>query len=125
MSDEGARTGANDPGAMARPTQRISRTRALEVFLASYAAVVFAVLWAGLAAGLTTGGALFTDTWTWLTGLEPLAAVIVWILTLPIAVALWAWNADLATLAGAAVAAGLIGWTLVAISGIVRTFRRG
>ncbi len=101
-----------------------SRTRALEVFLASYAGVVFALLWIGLAVGLATGGALFADTWTWLTGLEPLAAVVIWILALPIAVALWAWNADLPTLAAAVVAVGLIGWTLVAISGILRTFRR-
>ncbi len=102
-----------------------SRTRALEVCLALYAGMAFTLLWIGLGVGLATGGALFTDTWTWLTGLEPIAAVVAWILGLPIAVALWAWNADLSALAAAAIAVGLIGWTLVAISGIVRTFRRG
>lgn len=125
MSDEGTGTGADAPGAVAPPTGRISRTRAFEVFLALYAGVAFTLLWIGLAVGLATGGALFTDTWTWLTGLEPLAAVIAWILGLPIAVALWAWNADLPTLGAAAVAVGLVAWTLVAISGILRTFRRG
>lgn len=102
-----------------------SRARALEITLALWATVIFALLWAGLAMGLATGGGLFADSWAWLTGLEPLAAVLVWILTLPIAVALWAWNADLPQLAALAVAVGLIAWSLVAVSGVLRTFRRG
>ncbi len=98
--------------------------RGFVVALSAYGAAVFAAMWVGLAVGLATGGALFADTWTWLTSLEPVAAVIVWILTLPIAVALWAWSANLAPVAAVAAAAGLLGWTLLAVSGAMRTFRQ-
>jgi hypothetical protein len=124
MSNARARTGPDDSRAVARPSRQMTRTRVLEIVLAVYAAVAFALLWIGLGVGLATGGALFADTWTWLSGLEPLAAVVVWILALPIAIALWAWNADLPTLVAAVVAVGLVAWTLTAITGIVRTFRR-
>ena len=108
----------------ARPSRRPAG-RALEVALSLYGAAVFTVLWAGLAVGLVTGGGLLVDAWAWLTGLEPVAAVGAWILVLPIAVGLWAWNAVGSSLVTGAVAVGLVAWTLVAVSGLVRTFRRG
>jgi hypothetical protein len=98
--------------------------RALEIGLSLYGIAIFTVLWVGFAVGLATGGDLLVDAWAWLTGLEPVAAVIVWILVLPIAVGLWAWNAVGSALVIGAVAVGLVAWTLVAVSGAVRTFRR-
>ena len=50
--------------------------------------------------------------------------MIAWILFLPIAVGLWAWNAVGSALVIGAVAVGLVAWTLVMASGAVRTFRR-
>lgn len=82
------------------------------------------VLWVGFVVGLATGGAILVDAWAWLTGLEPVAAVVAWILLLPIAVGLWAWNAVGSALVTGAVAAGLVMWTLVAASAVVKTFRR-
>jgi hypothetical protein len=81
------------------------------------------VLWAGFAVGLVTGGAILEDGWAWLTGLDTVAAVIAWILFLPIAVGLWAWNEAGSVLVQGVVLAGLVGWTLLMVGGLVRTFR--
>jgi hypothetical protein len=105
-----------DPG----PT----RDRRLQVALGTYAVVVFAVLWVGFAVGLVSSGQAFADAWGWLNGLEPVARIAAWILFLPIAIGLWAWNADLPAPAFAAVYAGLVAWTLVAVVGLVRAVRR-
>ena len=74
-----------------------TRDQRLQLALGTYAVVVFAVLWLGFAVGLVTGGQVFADAWAWLNGLEPIARIAAWILFLPIAVGLWAWNAGLPT----------------------------
>jgi hypothetical protein len=98
--------------------------RAFEIGLSLYGIAIFTVLWVGFAVGLATGGDLLIDAWAWLTGLAPVAAVTAWILFLPIAVGLWAWNAVGSALVIGAVAVGLVAWTLVMASGAMRTFRR-
>ncbi len=107
----------------ARPGRR-PVAHALEVALTLYGLAVFAVLWVGFAVGLWTDGRILVDAWTWLSGLEPVAAVVAWVLLLPIAIGLWAWNASLSTLVAGVVVIGLVAWTLLALSGL-RTFRHG
>ena len=111
------------PPPPARPSRR-PVGRALEIIISLYGAAIFSVLWVGFAVGLSTGGDLLVDAWAWLSGLEPVAAVIAWILILPIAVGLWVWNAVGSPVVTGAVAVGLVAWTLVMASGVVRTFRR-
>ena len=106
------------------PSSRRTGGRALEIGLSLYGIAIFTVLWVGFAIGLATGGDLLVNAWAWLTGLAPVAAVIAWILFLPIAVGLWAWNAVGSSLVIGAVAVGLVAWTLVMASGAMRTFRR-
>jgi hypothetical protein len=101
-----------------------TRDRRLQLVLGTYAVLVFAVLWVGLAVGLVSGGQAFTDAWAWLNGLEPVARIAAWVLFLPIAVGLWAWNAGLPAPVFAAVAIGLVAWTLVAVGSLVRAVRR-
>ena len=98
--------------------------RAFEVGLSLYGAVIFTVLWLGFAVGLATGGQLLVDAWAWLTGLETFWAVVAWILFLPIAVGLWAWNAAGSPIVIGAVLAGLVAWTALVVSGLVKVFRR-
>jgi hypothetical protein len=100
------------------------RDRRLQLILGTYAVLVFAVLWVGLAVGLIAGGHAFADAWTWLNGLEPVARITAWILFLPIAVGLWARNAGLSAPVFAAVAVGLVAWTLVAVGSLARAVRR-
>ena len=104
-----------------RPAGRVGRV--VGVVVSVYAAAVFVVLWIGFAVGLATGGALLVDAWAWLSGLEPVWAVIAWIALLPIAVGLWAWNAAGSPLVIGLVLAGLIAWTALAVSGLVTAFR--
>jgi hypothetical protein len=109
------------------PSSKPARGRAgrtFEVGLGLYGAVIFTILWVGFAIGLATGGQLLVDAWTWLTGLETVLAVVAWILFLPIAVGLWAWNAAGSPIVIGAVLAGLVAWTALAVSGLVRVFRR-
>jgi hypothetical protein len=101
-----------------------SAGRAVAVAVSLYAAAIFVVLWVGFAVGLATGGALLVDAWAWLTSLETLWAVVAWILFLPIAVGLWAWNAAGSPVVIGAVLAGLVAWTALAVSGILKAFGR-
>lgn len=110
---------------MAEPGSPRERAgRAFEVGLSLYGAVIFTVLWVGFAVGLATGGGLLVDAWAWLSGLETVWAVVAWILFLPIAVGLWAWNAAGSPIIIGAVLAGLVAWTALAVSGLVKIFRR-
>jgi hypothetical protein len=106
------------------PRSRGRAGRAFEIGLSIYGIAIFTVLWVGFSVGLTTGGDLLIDAWAWLTGLAPVAAVIAWVLFLPIAVGLWAWNAVGSALVIGAVAVGLVAWTFVMAAGAKRTFRR-
>jgi hypothetical protein len=98
--------------------------RAIGIVLSVGVAAVFVVLWVGAAIALFTDGEILADAWAWLTSLPPVAAVVVWILILPVAVGLWAWSADLAPIAMGAVVIGLVAWTFVAASGLVKAFSR-
>jgi len=113
---------SGDPGGSVATRHPVGR--ALEIVISLYGAAIFSVLWVGFAVGLATGGAILVDAWAWLSGLEPVAAMAAWILLLPIAIGLWAWNAVGSPLITGAVAAALVAWTLVMVSGLVRTFRR-
>ena len=104
--------------------QSRTRDRRLQLVLGTYAVVVFALLWVGFAAGMASGGQAFTDAWAWLNGLEPIARIAAWTLFLPIAVGLWALNADLPAPIFALVVAGLVAWTAVAVGSLVRAVRR-
>jgi hypothetical protein len=99
--------------------------RACDVGLSVYGAVICIALWGGLLVGVTTGGAMPTDAWAWLTGLDTVAAVVAWILLLPIAVGLWAWNEAGSVLVQGVVLVGLLAWTLLMARGVGRTVRRG
>jgi hypothetical protein len=101
-----------------------TRDRRLQLALGTYAVLVFAMLWVGFAVGLVSGGQVFADAWTWLNGLEPVGRIAAWILFLPIAVGLWAWNADPPAPVLVAVVVGLIAWTLVAVGSLLRAVRR-
>jgi hypothetical protein len=102
-----------------------SRDRAIRIVLGTYAVLVFAVLWAGLAIGLANGGGLFEDTWAVLIGLEVVAQVVLWVLLLPLAVGLWAWNAGLPPVLASVVVLGLVAWTLVAVAGLLKAILGG
>jgi hypothetical protein len=100
------------------PSSRIGR--ALELLLTLLASLVFVLLWIYVAAAVLTDGMLLADTWAWLSGLELIPAIIAWIAILPIGVFVWTWQADLEPVFFGLVMLGLVGWTAIAWSGLLR-----
>jgi hypothetical protein len=100
-----------------------SRSRILEMGLAAYAGAIFVLLWAGAAYALLVEPGLIDDAWAWLTGLSTVPAIIAWILGLPIGIALWVAQADLAPILTLAVGLGLLAWTGLAFRGLLHAFR--
>ncbi len=91
--------------------------------LAVYAGAIFVILWVGAAYALLAAPDLIDDAWAWLTGLSTVPAILAWILGLPIAIALWAAQADLAPVLAVAVGLGLLAWTGLAVRGLLHAFR--
>jgi len=106
---------------------RVGRT--IGFVFALFFGAVFALLWVYIVAAAVTEGALLADTWTWLSGLSPVEAVVVWLAILPIAVFVWAWQADLGSLAMSLVLLGMVVWTAIAfwapMKNVVHRLRRG
>ena len=100
-----------------------SRSARLATGLGVYATAVLVVMWVGFAIALVSDPDLLDQAWRSLRELPVVPQVLAWVLLLPAAIGLWAWTADLPTLAGLAVVAGLVGWTLVAVRSFVRSLR--
>ena len=91
--------------------------------LSTYAIVIFAVLWVGFAIALVVNREWMDLLWNWVQALPTVAEVVVWVLFLPIMVGLWIWESSWPALVGVLAFAGLVVWTLLAVSGFVRAMR--
>jgi hypothetical protein len=98
--------------------------RFLDVSLPVLTAVVFVILWIYVALAVLTDSSLPADSWDWLSGLELVPAVIAWLALLPLAVFLWAWQAELSPVIFGLVMALLVGWSFLAWSSLVRAVAR-
>jgi len=81
---------------------------------------MFVVLWAGFALALRGDRGFVDSTWQWLRGLPVPIQPIVWVVILPIAVGLWIYESTWSPTVGLLLAIGMVGWTLVAVAGLVR-----
>ena len=91
--------------------------------LGTYAIVIFALLWIGFAAALIVNPEWLDALWNAVRGLPPVAEIIVWVVFLPIMVMLWIWESSWPALVRGLAFAGIVGWTLLAVSGFVRAVR--
>ena len=91
--------------------------------MSTYAVVVFVVLWLGFAAALIVNPECLDQLWNWVGALPLVVEVIVWILFLPIMVGLWIWESSWPTFIRWVGFAGIVGWTLLAVSSFVRYWR--
>jgi len=91
--------------------------------LSTYAVLMFAVLWIGLAAALIGNREWLDLLWNWVQVLPIIAKIIVWILLLPIMVGLWIWESSWSELARLLALAGMVIWTILAISSFARALR--
>ena len=91
--------------------------------LSTYAIVIFAILWVGFAIALIVNREWLDLLWNWVRALPSVAEVIVWVLFLPITVVLWIWESSWPALVRLLAFAGIVGWTLLAVSSFLRAVR--
>ncbi|MGD8518446.1 MAG: hypothetical protein PVG54_15880 [Anaerolineae bacterium] len=93
--------------------------------LSTYALVIFVILWAGFAVALVVNPAWLDLIWDWVRALPLVVEIIVWVFFLPIMVGLWIWESSWPDLLRLLASAGIVVWTLVAVSSFSRTVRGG
>jgi hypothetical protein len=81
------------------------------------------MLWIGFAIALAVNLEWLDLLWTWVQTLPSLVQIIVWVLFLPIMVALWIWQSSWPFLVRLLAFAGIVGWTLLAVSSFWRAVR--
>jgi hypothetical protein len=91
--------------------------------MSSYAIVIFVILWVGFITALLVNPEWLDSLWNSVRALPPAAEIIVWLLFLPIMTGLWAWQSSWTALASLLALAGIIIWTLVAVSSFVKAMR--
>ena len=91
--------------------------------LSTYAIVIFALLWVGFAVALVVDREWLDLLWNWVGALPAVVEIIVWVLFLPIMVGLWIWESSWPDLVRLLAFAGIVGWTLLAVSSFMRAVR--
>jgi len=91
--------------------------------LSTYAIVIFAILWVGFAIALVVNREWLDLLWNWVRALPSVAEIIVWVLFLPIMVGLWIWESSWPALGHLLAFAGIVVWTLLAVSSFLRAVR--
>jgi hypothetical protein len=85
--------------------------------------VIFAMLWVGFAIALVVNREWLDLLWNWVRALPSVAEIIVWVLFLPIMVGLWIWESSWPALVSLVGFAGIVAWTLLAVSSLFRAMR--
>jgi hypothetical protein len=91
--------------------------------MSTYAVAIFALLWIGFAVVLVVNLEWLDLLWDWVRALPSAAEILIWLLFLPIMVGLWTWGSSRPALVQLLVLAGIVGWTLVAVSSVIRVVR--
>jgi hypothetical protein len=91
--------------------------------LSTYANVIFAMLWVGFAIALVVNREWLDLLWNRVRALPFVAETIVWVLFLPIMVGLWIWESSWPDLVRLLAFAGIVVWTLLAVSSFLRAMR--
>jgi hypothetical protein len=88
-----------------------------------YAIAIFVVLWVGFAIALVVNREWLDILWNFVRELPLVAEIIVWILFLPIMVGLWIWESSWPAFVRLVGFAGIVAWTILAVSGLFRSAR--
>ena len=91
--------------------------------LSTYAIVIFAILWVGFAIALVANREWLDLIWNWVQALPSAVEIIVWVFFLPIMVGLWIWESSWSTFVTLLAFAGIIVWTILAVSSFLRAIR--
>ncbi|MFO7742795.1 MAG: hypothetical protein R6X31_10840 [Anaerolineae bacterium] len=99
------------------------RSTALTRVLSTYAIVMFAMMWVAFAIALVVNPERLDVLWNWVRALPSVAEIIVWVLFLPGMVGLWIWESSWSALVRLLASAGIVAWTVVAVSSFLRAVR--
>ena len=88
-----------------------------------YANVVFLVLWVGFATALVVNREWLDVLWNWVQALPLAPKVIAWVIFTPIMSGLAIWESSWPVLGRLVGFAGIVGWTLLAVSSLYKAFR--
>lgn len=88
-----------------------------------YASTIFALLWIGFIVALIVNQEWLHMAWTWAQSLPLVLRILAWIFLTPVMVLLWVWQSSWSLLGRVAGFAGIVGWTLIAVWNLFRTFR--
>ena len=91
--------------------------------LSTYAIVILAMLWVGFAVALVVNREWLDWLWDWVRALPSVTETLVWVFFLPITLGLWIWQSSWPTFVRLLAFAGIVVWTLVAVSSFVRAIR--
>jgi hypothetical protein len=91
--------------------------------LSTYAFVIFAMLWIGFGVVLVSNRDWLDLLWIWVRTLPFVAEILIWLLFLPIMVGLWIWESSWPTLVNLLAFAGLVIWTILAVTSFLRVVR--
>lgn len=109
-----------DAPGVGTPVRRVTRADRL---FAVGAFAMFVILWVGFAIALAGDHAFLDTTWHWLRALPTPIQGVIWVVFLPLAVGLWIWESTWPPIVGVLLAGGMVAWTLVAVSGLLRALR--
>ena len=88
--------------------------------LSTYAVVIFAILWVGLATALVLDQVWLDLLWDWVQALPALVKISSWVFITPIMAAVWIWESSWTVLIRLLAFAGLVGWTSLAVSSFLQ-----
>ena len=91
--------------------------------LSTYAIATFGILWVGFAIALVVNREWLDLLWNWVRALPSVVEIIVWVLFLPIMAGLWIWESSWPALVRLLAFAGIVVWTLLAVSSFLRAVR--
>ena len=91
--------------------------------MSTYASLVFVVLWVGFIIALIVDRGWLDLLWDWVQALPSAPKIVVWVIFLPVMVGLWIWSSSFSTLGNLLGFTGLIAWTLLAVSSLIKAFR--
>lgn len=91
--------------------------------LSTYAVLIFAILWLGFVIALVVNPEWLDMIWNWVRALPTVIEIIVWVIFLPIMVGIWVWVSSWSVVVKLLALAGLVGWTILAVSSFIRAIR--
>ena len=88
-----------------------------------YANTIFMVLWVGFFIALIVNREWLDVLWNWAKALPSIPRITAWVIFTPILTGLWIWESSWPVLGRLVGFTGIVAWTLLAVSSLIKAFR--